>query len=141
MGLLKLRTVSFIETSCSDEAKKFLLRQFDFKMITVLFANWQFKDKGSYQTYVNKIDSRIFIESYPVGYSIYNRDKSYTIPFHPRTLDQFITDCQRAGLELTWSENILDEIDYQKILNGEDIMKYHVTLLQRIDRSDDIIFT
>jgi len=138
MGLLKLNTVSFIETSCSDEAKKLLLTPFNFNMLITLFDDWFYKDKGSYQTYTNKINNKIVIESDPMGYSINNGNRLYIIPFHPTTLDQFIIDCQRAGIELTWSENILNKIDYLKILKSKDIIKYHVNLLQRIDKSDDI---
>lgn len=140
MGLLKLRVVSFIETSGSDDAKKLLSSTFNFMMLITLFTDWHFKDKGSYKTFINKIDSKIIIESDSIGYTINNGKATHTIPFHPNTLDQFITDCQRAGIELIWSENILNEIDYQKILKGEDIKKYHVILLQRIDKSDDILF-
>jgi hypothetical protein len=139
MVLLKLRAVPFIETSGTEEAKKLLSTPFTFSMLTNSFDDWSFKDKGTYSNYINKTDSRIVIESYSIGYSLNNGKSTHAIPTHPLTIDQFITDCQRAGIELFWSEAVLGVINYQQLLSGSDIKKYHVTLLHRIEKSDDLL--
>lgn len=72
MDLLKLRAVPFIETSGTEEAKKLLSTPFTFSMLINSFDDWSFKDKGTYSNYINKTDSRIVIECYPIGYSLNN---------------------------------------------------------------------
>jgi len=139
MGLLKLKVVPFIETSGTEEAKKLLSTPFNFNMLISLFDEWFLKDKGTYSNYMNKVNGRIIIECYSIGYSLNNGKSIHVIPIHPIILDHFISDCQRSGIELFWSESILDMIDYQQILKSEDIKNYHVTLLNRIEKSSDLL--
>lgn len=146
MSLLKLRAVPFIETSCTEEAKKLFNTPFSFDMIyhdknesVILFDDWYLKDKGTYKIYLSRDNSKVSIEHYSIGYTINSTKGTFSIAFHPLTIDQFITDCQRAGIELIWSEKLLTMINYQQLLKGSEIKNYHVTLLHRIEKSDDIL--
>jgi len=143
MFLLKLKVASYIETIGIDSIKKIMSQPFSFKMLDdkftdgVSFTDWYFKDKGNYTQYINKTDNRIIIECNAITYKIIN-GREYVIPFHPKTIDQFITDCQRAGVTLYWNETILDLVDYQHLLIGKEIEEYHTNLLKRIEKFDEV---
>lgn len=94
-----------------SEYEKFISKTFNPKMITELFEGFkQGVDTrehliGNFTIFVNDDDS-----SYP--YTITENEVYQASYFQPQTLNDFINDCQRAGIELEWSESALKQYEF-----------------------------
>ena len=88
----------FLERDSVD----FYSQPFKPELITELFAGWEFVTiniRKQYQNYIEK-DVLIIIAFNEYQYVING------VAYHiPRTLDEFITDFKRAGIELKWRVN------------------------------------
>lgn len=98
-------------TQCIN-ALNFYDQPFKPELITELFVGWREVPMGYfgnpmknppiviYETDIDKIE----FDTDGGDYSIIPKKNKHDIRynFFPRTLDDFINDCQRAGIELTW---------------------------------------
>lgn len=90
---------------CSlDELMSFYSQPFRPELITELFEGWWY-DKAKEKYLSNYEDngktSYLYLNiCFETNYASYNIC-GIVLPF-PRTLDDFITDCERAGIQLEW---------------------------------------
>lgn len=112
-----VKTTGALFTWGRDEHSKVIIRlndwyynktvKLDFKpeLITELFEGW--KNSGASESYTGLHSAQAYFHKKTRTYllKVYipgiKRHNAYTM-FVPRTLDDFITDCQRAGIELEW---------------------------------------
>jgi len=85
---------------CHQDLCEFYAQPFQPDMIIDLFANTE-RASGIYL-----IGEGDWVDVYPVKKK-YSPLSKINIPFG--TLDQFIGDCQRFGLELVWKEEVIDK--------------------------------
>ncbi|MCX6154445.1 MAG: hypothetical protein NT007_09810 [Candidatus Kapabacteria bacterium] len=93
-------TASYDENNFLSNANEFYSQPFKPEMITELFEGWK---EVSVKNDINTVfkDDKDEI-------CFWQDEKYYNIRFlavtNPETLDDFIRDCQRAGIELIWKE-------------------------------------
>ena len=75
---------------------EFYSQEFKPELITELFEGWELSEDGVYY------NGDIFIDYDCNGDGLNICYSGVSIVPMPRTLDDFITDCQRAGIELEW---------------------------------------
>jgi hypothetical protein len=98
-----------IDKEFDGYVNKFYFQLFTHELITKYFEGWQ-NNKNWYGSGINDIyfypqeESGKINSSYEI--SLTKRGQAITILefWQPRTLDDFINDCQRAGIELKWKE-------------------------------------
>ena len=72
------------------------------ELITELFAGWGCDVEDDSYWFRNNHDKINYARSEMGGYIQYDSTLMNQTFDIPRTLDDFITDCQRAGIELVW---------------------------------------
>ena len=88
----------FLERDTID----FYSQPFKPELITELFEGWEF-DKRSLTAFRNSVDTETV--EFDVNGKMKIHQLSTDVFPYPRTLDDFINDCKRAGIELEWREN------------------------------------
>ena len=78
---------------------KFYSQPFKPELITELFEGWETKDFSLYKNDNSHRDIRF---NDGITYNFELNDFIEENNYYPRTLDDFINDCQRAGIELEW---------------------------------------
>ena len=83
---------------------EFFTQQFKPELITELFEGWYLEDDDKCRYYCQTNIGGVYAHVSGSGYfDIILDGRVYP---HPRTLDDFITDCQRSGIELEWKTNL-----------------------------------
>ena len=83
--------------------ESFYAQPFKPELITELFDNWEIKDGYNYIEYKNSGAILRIWHNEPNEIIIFKKKVlSGKSTFTIRTLDDFICDCQRAGIELIW---------------------------------------
>ena len=103
--LSRLKHIGFIRSMIDLE--DFYSQPFKPELITELFEGWE-EYTGIHDLYYNNYKSQEvrFNKNNKHLYDIYQDSLSRCVTFYkPRTLDDFITDCQRAGIQLIWKES------------------------------------
>ena len=63
-------------------------------------------------------------------------DKFYVFPF-PTTLNEFIGDCKRVGLDLYWNEYKMDQLfELKTYVNEKESNEYYKDLLTKLEKDD-----
>jgi len=85
----------------------------------ILFSGWDVNelDGFNYST-LDESKEKKGCGLYHIGYYISHQEYSIygglsdtiEFPFKPRTLDEFICDCEKAGVSLFWTDNVLENI-------------------------------
>lgn len=88
----------------------FLNKPFKPGMITELFEGW-INSSNSFNDKIYTLKHEEFVDGNTEWRLIFSRIHGVNywngLSLHfPKTLDHFITDCQRAGIELTWKPEI-----------------------------------
>lgn len=92
--------IQFVKSKGFDNGRDFYSQPFKPELITELFEGWE---EISAITYWSATAVFAFhLDSF--GISTKNPEKTCWI-FFPRTLDEFIIDCQKAGVELIWRKD------------------------------------
>jgi len=84
------------------EATEFYSQKFEPELITELFEGWGCDVEDDSYWFRNNHDKINYARSEMGGYIQYDSTLMNQTFDIPRTLDDFITDCQRAGIELEW---------------------------------------
>lgn len=141
-----IKVVPFIETICSEKFKIFLCKPFETNMIysvsnndtaNALFTGWRGKDMGSWYKFVN--DDGIVLEFYANEYIIKYPKKatSFTITL-PSTLNEFINDLNKYGVQLYWGDWIDEYFEPKEYLRVDEIREYFINLLKKMNKSHEL---
>jgi hypothetical protein len=90
---------NMIEDLSVMNVEDFYSQPFKPELITELFEGWEWNGEN-----VSSNETLIVDISWQSDYLVITFIEKDIYFFFPRTLDDFITDCQRAGIELTWRE-------------------------------------
>jgi hypothetical protein len=140
---MKFKALSFIELEIPNEKyRDFLLQDFAVGSLyyfnedsDVLFTGWKGTDMKGWYRFVNP-NNGVVLEFFADEYKIKQRNQINGFP-HPKTLNEFIADCNRVGLDLYWDQKKMDQLfDVKIYLNKEESNKYYKELLTKIEKSD-----
>ena len=140
---MKFKALSYIEVvESTKEYRRFLLQSFEVGNLFLfnedsnpLFIGWKGIDMKGWYRFVDPNNGAV-LEFFADEYKIKPRGKSVTFP-HPRTLNDFISDCNRVGLDLFWDQKKLDaKFDIKIYLNEKDSKEYYKYLLTKIEKSN-----
>jgi len=112
-------TISFVEMNnylnklgWEGSVKKFYAQKFYQEMILKYFDGW---DEVKHDVFIktcflenklNDYEEIRYFKDARYKLSIKGTNSIEIISFKPETLDNFISDCERVGIELFWKENI-----------------------------------
>jgi hypothetical protein len=137
---MRYNVVPYIKTNGDVEFGDFISQVFTHDMLynkedNEIFDEWRGKDMGNWNKYTN--DDGVVLEFYPNSYTI-NKGEKTTLPL-PHTINDFINDMYKYDIKLYWSSLILKKFNPQQFLNKNDIRKYYEDLLERMDKSHELI--
>ena len=140
-----IKTVPYIQTIGSEKFREFLTQPFYFNQLhsfedhQILFDGWRSKDMGTWFKYINDDDFllEVYAETYTIKTKMNIKNKSFILP-HPCTINDFINDMDRFGIQLYWNEWIPENFNPKDYLKEDEIRNYYVTLLGRLDKSFEL---
>lgn len=100
-----MKAVTYIEEpNPTPENKALRAKPFKPEMI-MMFKGWSetINESDSYSNYECNYQVDL------IDYAILNNDKWHWFTCLPPTIDQFISDCQRAGIALEWKKKIVEK--------------------------------
>lgn len=144
------KSIPFINSSRRKEYLEFVCQPFNIGMVglvngeshnnqTPYFFDWL---GASMVHWIKFNNDKFTIEFYVNGssYKIINNrnieEREFKFPF-PKTLDHFISDTQRCGIELEWSDHVIKCNDIKNILSQSDYKTYIDDLLNSIGKGED----
>jgi hypothetical protein len=142
-----IKAVKFTETKGSDKFKQFIMQPFTIDMLypvfndkscETLFDGWRGKDMLGWHKFTN--DEKIVLEFYPTYYTVRKEVKNsgtYMISI-PVTIDDFISDMKRMGVQLYWTNWIDLNFEPKDYLHVDEIHNYFVELLRKMGKSQEL---
>ena len=141
----------YINTVGIERYKNFLSVPFTVDMLSpvlenscdTIFDGWRGKSMGSWYKFSNddKITLEFFVEYYSIGKEANtfkaSQRVSHKMPF-PRNINDFINDMDRFGVKLFWTTWIDQNFEPKEYLASEDIMKYFINLLEKLEKSNEL---
>ncbi len=135
----QIRAVPYYQTKGCDEFNEFVNQPFVcshlFDINDRIFDGWKGKDMISWVTCKN--NDNVIIEFYPDKYIIKSKS-TYTLPL-PLTIDTFLSDMDRIGIDIYWGEHIVIAHCPRNILKTTEIHQYYVDLLTKIEKAFEIM--
>jgi hypothetical protein len=141
-----IKVTPYILTIGSEKFKTFLAQPFTTDLlypisgdgsIETFFSGWRGKDMVNWHKFTN--EEKIILEFYPNNhYIIKKTNGTYQIPL-PKTLNDFINDMDRFGVQLYWNENIDKQFEPKEYLHKDEIRAYFVTLLTKMCKSHELL--
>jgi len=150
-----VQVVPYNETKGSERFKEFLAKPFTLDMlypvfndksvdtlrlITVtLFENWRGKNMVNWYKFTN--DNKIVLEFYPTYYTV-RKDVKNGITYMlsiPKTINNFITDMNRFGIQLYWTNWIDQNFEPKEYLHIDEIKNYFIDLLAKMGKSHELL--
>lgn len=143
-----IRVVPYIQTSRSENFRKFLALPFTIDMLypvynekscELLFDGWKGKNMLSWYKFVN--EDKFILELYPTYY-ILTKDVPNAVKYSmviPKTIDDFINDMQRFGVQLYWTAWIDTNFEPKDYLHVDEIKQYYVNLLGKMGKSNELL--
>lgn len=140
--------VPFNETTGSEKFKEFLARPFNLDMIypvfneksiDKLFDGWRGKNMINWFKFTN--DDKFILEFYPTYYTIRKDVKdgiTYMLSI-PKTIDDFINDMNRFGVQLYWTEWVDQNFEPNEYLRVNEIKDYFIDLLAKMGKSHELL--
>jgi len=140
---MEVKAVSYIDLEIlSKEYKDFLLHKFELgnlfpdSVTPLYFLGWKGTQMFNWYKVINTFNRDWLFEIFPNEYKIHVKNNIYSFPF-PRNLNDFISDCDRIGINLYWNTEELDKIFDTKIyMPIKDIEIYYKDLLTKIGKAD-----
>ena len=136
-----IKVSTFIKTTGSEKFREFLAQPFNFAHLCsydghwqVYFEGWKGKDMGNWLRY--RDDEKHELEVYPDTYKITGKKVS-TLP-HPKTLNDFINDMDRNGIQLYWNQWIDENFEPKDYLPKDEIDTYFTHLLIKMKKEKDL---
>lgn len=131
-----IKVTPYIATIGDEKFKEFLAKKFETDMLNELFADWRGKDMITWKRFTNGED--IVLEIYADNYKVKNGGKTTEFPM-PETINDFINDMQRTGVQLYWSIWIDENFEPKQYLHVNEIEDYYRKLLTKIDKSIELL--
>jgi hypothetical protein len=142
-----IKVTPYLQTKGSEKFKKFLTQPFTIDMLypvfnekscETLFDGWRGKDMFGWHKFTN--DDGFILEIFPTRIAIKKNAKdstSYSIGF-PSTINKFIDDVSKFGIQLYWTQWIDDNFEPKEYLHVDEIKPYFVDLLAKLDKSFEL---
>ena len=142
-----IKVVPYIKTMGSERFKEFLAKPFKLDMLypvssnisEKLFDGWRGKNMINWHKFSN--DDKIVLEFYPTYYTI-KKDVKDGITYMmslPVTIDDFINDMERFGVQLYWTDWVDLNFEPKEYLNKDSIRLYFTHLLARMEKSHELL--
>jgi hypothetical protein len=141
-----IKVVPFIQTTGSERFREFLATPFSIDMIypvhneasgETLFTGWKCKGMPNWWKFTN--DDKIVLEFYPGNYRIKKVDGNATYQLSlPKTLNEFINDMCRFGIQLQWGEWVEKNLEPKDYMDKDGLYDYHINLLGRMGKSHEL---
>lgn len=140
-----IKVATYIKTIGCEMFKNFISLPFSINFlynitneegINVIFDGWHGKDMGSWYKFYN--EEKIVLEFYADHYFIkFPKKDSQKLPL-PRTINDFINDMDRFGVEIYWNQWMKDNFEPKDYLYVDDIPKYFNELLIKMQKEEDL---
>lgn len=141
--------VPYRETKGSEGFKEFLATTFTVDMLypvygnksrDTLFDEWRGKDMlNGWSKFTSDNHT---LEFYPTYYTIKKNKPVDSIQYMlslPTTIDDFINDMNRFGVQLYWTEWIDQNFEPKEYLSVDDIKNYWINLLAKMGKSQELL--
>jgi len=140
--------IPYSETTGSEKFKEFLAKPFTLDMLypvfneksgDVLFDGWRGKNMVNWYKFTN--DDKIVLEFYPTYYTLRKEVKgsiTYMLSI-PKTIDDFINDMLRFGVQLYWTDWIDQNFEPKEYLRVGEIKNYFTNLLAKMGKSHELL--
>jgi hypothetical protein len=83
-------------------------------------------------------DNNVVLEFYANNYTIKSAKQDIQKLPVPRTVNDFINDMDRLGIQLEWGKFVDDNFEPKDYLSPEEICKYFTQLLIRMGKIEDL---
>lgn len=142
-----IKVVPYIQTIGSEAFKKFISLPFSVNLlysvmaeedINVIFDEWHGKNMGTYYKFNN--EEHVVLEFYAGYYTIcknMKKDVPQKLPLL-KTINDFINDMDRFGVQLYWTEWIDQNFEPKDYLAIDKIEEYFTHLLIRMQKEQDL---
>jgi hypothetical protein len=143
-----VNVIPYSETTGSEKFKEFLAKPFTVDMlypvfndksVETLFEGWRGKDMINWYRFSN--DNKIILEFYPTYYTLRKDVKdgiTYMLSI-PITIDDFINDMKRFGVQLQWTTWIDENFEPKEYLRVDEIKNYWTDLLAKMGKSHELL--
>jgi hypothetical protein len=113
---------------------------FNDKSCDTIFDGWRGKDMLNWHKFTNEQD--LVLEFYPTHYDISKRDNrgiiKYKLTHLPKTINDFINDMDRYGVQLYWSGWVEENLEPKDFLHRDEIKPYYINLLEKLGKSSEL---
>lgn len=107
------------------------------KDIETIFDEWVGKDMGAWHKFT--CDSHE-LEFYATTYKIKEIKPNNVVELPiPVTINDFINDCYRMGVDLIWSDFVDINYEPHEYLNQKQIIEYYSDLLNKMEKLNELI--
>jgi hypothetical protein len=142
------KAVPYSETKGSEKFKKFLAKPFTLDMLypvfnaascDTLFEGWRGKNMVNWHKFT--CDDYV-LEFYPTYYTIKKNKPADSIKYMlsiPKTIEDFINDMNRFGVELYWTTWIDENFEPKEYLRVDEIKNYWIDLLAKMGKSHELL--
>lgn len=142
-----IKTARYIDTIGDKNFKQFLNQPFKIDMLYPVFGDksshtllygWRGKDMSGWYKFTDERNN--VLEFYPTTFKIkkYKDSVTYELPL-PISLNEFVEDMFRFNIELFWSKWVDENFEPKQYLNADDIKKYWIGLLEKLDKSQELL--
>lgn len=143
-----IKVSPYIQTIGNEKFKEFLVTSFTIDMLypvfndkssDTLFDGWREKNMLTWNRFTN--DDKIILEFYPNHY-IVRKDVANAAKYMlslPKTINEFINDMNRFGIQLYWTNKIDEMFEPQDYLHKNEIKQYYSTLLDKLGKSNELL--
>jgi len=143
-----IKAIPFMQTSGSEKFKEFLALPFTKDMLypingdkssELLFEGWKCKEMITWQRFTN--EDKMILEFYPTYYIIRSNVPN-TVKYMlsiPITINDFINDMERFGIQLYWTNWIDLNFEPKDYLHVDEIRTYYANLLGKLGKSHELL--
>ena len=141
---MKFKAVPYIDSVGKKEYQKILLQLFNISFLIrtnknfddTLFHGWSGMEMAGSWYKLENFEEKTTIEFYSTYYHVMKKfglQTKYVLPL-PRTLNDFISDCNRCDVNLWWNENAIKQYTPKVLLIQSDIDLYYKDILIKIGK-------
>lgn len=140
---MKFKAIQYIDLVVSNKKyRDFLHQRFGVGNLylfnnesNVLFVDWRGTDMNGWYKFTNP-HCGVMLEFFENEYKIHMPKKVYVFPF-PTTINEFIADSKRVGLDLYWNEYKMDKLfELKTYVNEKELNEYYKELLTKLEKND-----
>jgi len=144
-----IKTSPYSKTKGSEKFKDFLALSFTLDMLypifnekstETLFEGWH--SRGALNGWTKFTSDDYTLEFYPTYYTIKKNKPQDSVTYMlsiPVTINDFINDMDRFGIQLYWTSWIDENFEPKEYLNKDEIEQYFVNLLLKMGKSNELL--